>query len=274
MGSLRKLIITKNLKTTGSSISPEKFLHPHGCGNYGCLVCTVMSDFPLVNPHCTWCHGAGFIYPIDDYGNPKYGEAIACPEPHCYAENYRTSGAETLTKTQTFDSFNTKNHKGLKEPYDAAMNFANETGLKIFLHFGDRGCGKTHLLHSIWNYRREQGKPVVKYAMNELFNKLADAMGNNTLEQKSAEACATPMLLLDDLDIAKLTDWKLERFKEIFDYRMQNCLWTHITTHNTLDEIKAKSPDLDDRFADLTKCLCVFNEAPSHRKETRKVGVK
>ncbi len=254
----------KSTNVASSNSRQNQQLHPRGCGNPECSICQELLNSPLVNPHCEVCHGAGFIHPWDEIGRPIYSKVIACPTKGCYRENWNIARHETLSQSQTFETFKC-GKSDLKRVLTTALNFANETGPRFFIHFGAHGCGKTHLLNAIYNGRCQKEKPVRKFTMNQLFYWLQAGIKDNTIEAKFIEIAASDMLLLDDLDMRQLTDWKLERLEQLLDYRMQNQLWTHITTNNTLEEIKAKSPRLEDRFGDLRFCLCVFNGAKSYR---------
>ena len=112
---------------------------------------------------------------------------------------------DKIKKEYTFDSFVVG--KNNREAYAAAMSACHYPGKfnnPLFI-FGNSGLGKTHLLHAIGNFVKEN-KPDEKvlYIYSEDFvTLLIESMKNKTVEEVKEMICSVDYLLIDDIQRLK-----------------------------------------------------------------------
>lgn len=112
---------------------------------------------------------------------------------------------DKIKKEYTFDSFVVG--KNNREAYAAAMSACHYPGKfnnPLFI-FGNSGLGKTHLLHAIGNFVK-QNKPEEKvlYIYSEDFvTLLIEAMKNKNVEEVKEMICSVDYLLIDDIQRLK-----------------------------------------------------------------------
>lgn len=108
---------------------------------------------------------------------------------------------DKIKKDYTFDSF--VQGKNNQEAYAASMSvcyYPGQFNNPLFI-YGNSGLGKTHLLHSIGNYVK-QNKPNEKvlYIYSEDFvTLLIEAMKNKNVEDVKEKICSVDYLLIDDI---------------------------------------------------------------------------
>lgn len=108
---------------------------------------------------------------------------------------------DKIKKDYTFDSF--VQGKSNQEAFAAAMSvcyYPGQFNNPLFI-YGNSGLGKTHLLHSIGNYIK-QNKPNEKilYIYSEDFvTLLIEAMKNKNVEDIKEKICSVDYLLIDDI---------------------------------------------------------------------------
>lgn len=112
---------------------------------------------------------------------------------------------DKIKKEYTFDSFVVG--KNNREAYAAAMSACHYPGKfnnPLFI-FGNSGLGKTHLLHAIGNFVKEN-KPDEKvlYIYSEDFvTLLIESMKNKIVEEVKEMICSVDYLLIDDIQRLK-----------------------------------------------------------------------
>lgn len=112
---------------------------------------------------------------------------------------------DKIKKDYTFDSFVVG--KNNREAHAAALSVCYYPGKfnnPLFI-FGNSGLGKTHLLHAIGNYVKEN-KPEEKilYIYSEDFvTLLIEAMKNKNVEEVKEKICEVDYLLIDDIQRLK-----------------------------------------------------------------------
>jgi DNA replication protein DnaC len=142
--------------------------------------------------------------------------------------------SETTLRKKTFENFEAERQP---EAYKAAQVFADEPYGALILH-GTFGTGKTHLLAAICN------EALVKHNRRSLFTtstKLFAAMQQKINDhtdyyQIVEQAIKTPLLVIDDIDKAKWTEWREEQYFAIIDERVKHERPTAIST-NRLEEL-------------------------------------
>lgn len=203
----------------------------------------------------TWtCHTCGTIEPLtyNVEGTIHYGRRQMCPcqekvkhrkeqeeQRLAVMENqaryiYSWIGGDSALRGKNFENFDAS-----KQPnaYDAARFFAAKLDGTLVLH-GTFGTGKTHLLAALCN------EALTKYGTRSLFTTTPTLFA--ALQQKITHnedyydvvdrAARTPLLVLDDIDKSKWTEFREEIYFAIIDKRVIRGLPTAIST-NRLDEL-------------------------------------
>jgi DNA replication protein DnaC len=113
----------------------------------------------------------------------------------------------------------------------------NQHGTLIL--YGPYGTGKTHLLAALCNSLHEQGKECLFASSVNLFGAIQDRIGRGeSYVSLVNKAIHTPLLVLDDIDKAKHTDFREEIYFSIIDGRVKRELPTAIST-NRLAELES-----------------------------------
>lgn len=105
----------------------------------------------------------------------------------------------------------------------------------LILH-GPYGTGKTHLLAALCNAMHERDKSCRFASSVNLFNAIQDLIGRNVSHQSLLDkAMATPLLVLDDIDKVKYSNFREEVYFSIIDKRVRNHLPIAISTNRLAD---------------------------------------
>jgi DNA replication protein DnaC len=116
-------------------------------------------------------------------------------------------------------SFDTFDWQRQPAGYSQAASFANEPKGVLYL-FGAYGVGKTHLLAAIANRRCELGQAVLFASVVTLFDAIQDRIRHEQdYHDLLRRAIATPLLILDDLDKPKPSEFRQEMLYQIVDGR-------------------------------------------------------
>lgn len=213
---------------------------------------------PTDPQEATWeCATCGVIEPqkFDVDGVMHYGRRLMCP---CQEEEKARKEKEEQRKVwiemqaarvyswmgdrwsnpslakKTFENFKAEMQP---EAYETAKLYAaNPSG--TFVLYGTFGTGKTHLLAAICN------EALYKYRVASRFTTAPELFG--AIQQKIAHkedyyelvdrAAKIPLLVIDDIDKAKYSEFKEEIYFAIIDRRVKGELPTAIST-NRLDEL-------------------------------------
>jgi len=145
---------------------------------------------------------------------------------------------------KTFSNYNKSiNKKAVDECLDYCRNFLKNynEGKGLFL-MGTIGTGKTHLLAAIIDYiariYKKEIRKVMYFTSTGLLNEIRNSYNKSEEFVNKVKHCQ--LLLIDDFGAEKTTDWVLEIYFEIIDYRYSNLLPTIIATNLTDKEIKEK----------------------------------
>lgn len=142
--------------------------------------------------------------------------------------------SEATLRKKTFESFNAERQPNA---YNAAQRFAAEPYGTFILH-GSYGTGKTHLLAAICN------ETLIGHSRRSLFTTSTKLFA--AIQQKIAnhddhyalveQAVKTPLLVIDDVDKAKWTEFREEMYFAIVDERVKRDLPIALST-NRLEEL-------------------------------------
>ncbi len=149
---------------------------------------------------------------------------------------------------KTFKNYDSKNNiKSVNECKAYCKNFmANfKEGKGLFLT-GTVGTGKTHLIASMVDYlariykRKFDNYMIYYYSSTGLLNEIKSSFEDRGSDKLISEIKNCTLLIIDDFGAEKTTDWVLETYFEIIDYRYSNLKSTIIATNLTDKEIKEK----------------------------------
>ncbi|MBI2936167.1 MAG: ATP-binding protein [Chloroflexi bacterium] len=163
--------------------------------------------------------------------------------------------AESLS-SMTFETFQIdRSHAGadgrarLERALRHCQEFAQAPKDWLLL-VGDSGCGKTHLVASIFNTRAKKGEPVAYAWVPALIENLRNAFRPGSpigYDQLFERVKGAPVLLLDDLGSESTSPWAQERLYQIVAYRYQRRLPTVFATRLLSEELpEALSTRLQD----------------------------
>lgn len=141
---------------------------------------------------------------------------------------------DTSLAKKTFDTFEVTRQPGA---YEAVQAFATSLQGHLVLR-GSYGTGKTHLLAALCNALRERKKPVDSRfaAAPSLFHAIQDYMKHDydaPYTDLIRKAINAPLLVLDDIDKAKWSEFREEIYFDILDGRTKNGRPTAISTNQT-----------------------------------------
>jgi len=148
---------------------------------------------------------------------------------------------------KTFSNYEIRNNgKVIDECKTYCRNFAKNLheGKGLFLT-GTVGTGKTHLIAAIIDYiarlyKRKYNLLIMYFTSTGLLNEIKNSYENKTSDELIFNIKHCTLLAIDDFGAEKTTDWVLETYFEIIDYRYANLFPTIIATNLTDKEIKEK----------------------------------
>jgi len=149
---------------------------------------------------------------------------------------------------KTFSNYDSKNTmKAVNECKLYCKNFYSnfKEGKGLFLT-GTVGTGKTHLIAGMVDYlariykRKFENFLIVYYSSTGLLNDIKNSYEDRKSDRVIDDIKYCTLLIVDDFGAEKTTDWVLETYFEIIDFRYANLRPTIIATNLTDKEIKEK----------------------------------
>jgi DNA replication protein DnaC len=157
-------------------------------------------------------------------GHPDFGKALPCPACHSLKLVERRQPQSQLEGWLAEASFENYWYDAANQAVvRAAYEFARKPRGWLTL-WGGYGCGKTHLLAAIANRCRANRIAAEYYTLPDWLDRLRQdpAAYLPILER----ACQVPLLLLDEVDKVRWSDWAVEKIYQLADARYRN-LKTH-----------------------------------------------
>jgi len=202
-----------------------------------------------------------FVNPEDDptYVEPSAGEK---------RKNWLLGYGGVTDLSNTFDKM--RHPKGFGETFNAFKEMASgDARWHMLMVYGSAGNGKTKCCEAIvialydrgiHGVRREKWSDIIRFTLKASFgNKQPD---KPPYAEQFAKLRGKQFLIIDDVGMGSTGgNWEWGELEDIVDYRLENGLFTIITTNLDIKEIP---PRIVSRFRD-SRCRLVCNEAPDQR---------
>lgn len=179
-------------------------------------------------------------------GHPKFGALVSCPDCHEATLSERLAASSQLTgwlKGVTLDSYRANN--GNTDALRASVSFAKKPIGWLTL-WGSYGPGKTHLMAAIVNHCTRNRLAGVYYTLPDLLDKLRDSYGADGFSALFDRLVKVPLLALDEVDKARLTDWAQEKIYQLIDARYRD-----LDTRGTLFALNVQPEPTDEAIGYL-----------------------
>ena len=131
--------------------------------------------------------------------------------------------------------------------YNAAKTIAKNPGTDYnpFFIYGDSGLGKTHIIHAIENYIKDNKKKKVYYSTaNQLMGDYIKSLENKSVYEFRENITKNDVLLIDDIQFLSGKEGTQNEFFYIFNTFYNKNKQIVITSDKYISEIK----DIDDRL--------------------------
>ena len=139
----------------------------------------------------------------------------------------------------TYESLFESGHQ--EKPLKHIMGILEEKHDKGAFFYGDVGTGKTFLLKVLCNELAKQYRNYCFVKSVELVDLLRSACDRNssfTPHKLVEDFQRASILVIDDLGAEKSSDFVVEKYFQIFDYRIEHKKTTFFTSNKTLEELK------------------------------------
>ena len=224
------------------------------------------------NPTCPFCHGAGFVHPVDDCGFPVYDKVVPCKAHGCILDShnqYHTSPTYERTRgiapsEQTFENFRCL--PGNEEALRYARTFASnaESEWIWLLVYGKPGNGKSHLCNATARVLNRNGVPVKVTTTANMLSQLRKAVRGEGMDVALDEYKDVFYLIIDDFGIEKGTDWEKATIDDLMVTRYEQLRPTMVTTNIEPSQLP---PRMRSRFEDTELARIVENTADDYRRQ-------
>lgn len=180
---------------------------------------------------CSYCHDRKFIVYDVPVGHELFGKAVPCPE--CAVPEAKKRLQERLLTMSRLTSemqgwrFDarplTKSQK--KAVRDLRHRAMEPAGFVII--YGPPGTGKTYMAAAVANEALKYEHTVLYTTLPELLNELREAYkedGENGYDKILRMVKSVDVLILDEIDKARLTDWAKEQIFHIVEHRYREIM--------------------------------------------------
>lgn len=214
--------------------------------------------------YCDVCHGSGWVSSNREITDPEFGRLRRCD---CQADRDKERWLKEsgLTPSQMESVKSLKNTgPGTKAMMDAVKAFiANPVGT-LFIH-GNNGVGKTTASYGMTPRLIDAGYRTVYVTGPNMFAWIRDGYSAQTQDESAMRRLdrlqSTRVLIIDELDKVRPTDWVREIMSMFIDnrYRRRDELGTVVIANNP-DNL---SPDVVSR---LMEGAVVLNQDSDYRQ--------
>jgi DNA replication protein DnaC len=163
-------------------------------------------------------------------GDAGFGKLVECPMCHdasskrAFLNSLANLPAALRLANFTHDDFlYTTASRVIAAPMAQALVDQRAGWLTIW---GGYGTGKSYVAAAAVNYALERGLPARFWEMAALLDHLRDAYdprkGPGAFSQLFHDICECDLLVLDEADVFKPTDWAYAQFRQLVSYRYSN----------------------------------------------------
>lgn len=222
---------------------------------------------------CPYCHGCGFVHPLDSNGAVIKDKVIPCPGAGCLADSikgfqvsdtfYQSKGMTVVE--QTFANFQPR--AGTESVLRFAEEFADGKAKWVFLLiYGGVGNGKTHLCNAIAKTVLGRGLDVYLATTTKVLSKLRIAMDDHSTDDLLNKLKDVFVLILDDWGVEYGSEWEKATLEDLLTSRYALAMPTVVTSNLDISQLP---PRVRSRFEDKHYSRIVHNAAPDFRNTKR-----
>ena len=219
---------------------------------------------------------------IDPYissrmSNPDLSRVVEFPGRQDEPSRHLGSIPEDMLRRMTFDTFDARGNNGsaaqrysLENALESARGYASDPdGWGWLTLFGETGVGKTHLAVAIAVERKARGQPVVFTFVPDLMDYLRSTFRPDSgvaYDRVFDQIKNAPLLIMDHLRSADLSDWAYEKLYQIVVHRHNSRIPTVITS--PMDMADSTGPIIS-RTQDQSSGTIIRMDAPDYRVNRR-----
>ncbi|WIG57586.1 MAG: hypothetical protein OJF49_000331 [Ktedonobacterales bacterium] len=237
----------------------------------------------MVRFACDACHDTGWVR-AGAFGSDTGWKAdvVRCgcqreaDQRRVWERSQRMSNLSPEMRRLAFDGFDAGRSVSIQQAYTVMLRFTEQVTGWVVLN-GASGLGKTHLLAAAANALLAAGHAPVYVVAVDFLDYLKAAMrsrqngeesgrdaddGFETMERRMEQARTCEVLLLDDLAAERETEWSVERFYALLEYRYRNALPTVLASNLHPDDFPAR---VASRLQDRRLCRVVEMTGDDYR---------
>lgn len=174
---------------------------------------------------CPECNDARYFRYEVPLGHPMFGRYLPCPKCNGEAVN-AASGLNPIERKITFADIETQGRPGATKMMNAARTFINGGRCGFLTIHGGFGNGKSTILKAIVNDCITAGIEARYITMTEVMVYAREAFDSQQQGDSDygriARLAKVTMLVIDEVDKARVTDYAREVQTHLFDARYRN----------------------------------------------------
>lgn len=164
----------------------------------------------------------------------------------------------------TFDKM--RHPKGFDETFNGFKDLAEgKSNYYMLLVYGGTGNGKTHCCEATVITLDDRGIACKRQRWSDIVRHLKELMKQEGYEKYFNNLRKQKYLMIDDIGSGSTGgSWEWGELEDIVDYRLENRLFTILTTNLDGKDIP---PRIISRFKDKSRARLLYNKAPDYRPE-------